>query len=57
MSQQDKISRLNLQAHQSAQYHTDEYVVDNIVSYDKITLLFNQLMVAEVCLFLVSGIR
>ncbi|EIE27455.1 hypothetical protein COCSUDRAFT_55461 [Coccomyxa subellipsoidea C-169] len=48
LDQQDKMDKLNLQAHQSAQSHTDEYVVESIVSSAKVSLLLLELLVIEV---------
>lgn len=48
LDQQDKMDKLNLQAHQSAQSHTDEYVVESIVSSAKVSLLLHELLVIEV---------
>lgn len=48
LDQQDKMDKFNLQAHQSAQSHTDEYVVESIVSSAKVSLLLHELLVIEV---------
>ncbi|BDA48751.1 Zinc finger MYND domain-containing protein 10 [Coccomyxa sp. Obi] len=48
MDQQEKLDRINLQAHQSAQSRTDEFVVDALVSSAKISLLLHQQLVIEV---------
>ena len=38
-----------LQAHENAQQHSDEFVVEGLVSYDKMSLLVQELLVFEVC--------
>lgn len=48
MDQQEKLDRINLQAHQSAQSRTDEFVMEAVVSSAKISLLLHQLLVIEV---------
>ena len=48
VEQQEKLDRINLQAHHSAQSHADEFVMVAVVSSVKISLLLRQLLVIEV---------
>ena len=36
------------QAHHNAQMHSDEFVVESLVSFDKITVLIHELIAIEV---------
>jgi hypothetical protein len=38
----------SLQAHCNAQAHSDEFVMEYLVSYDKVTTLIHDLLVIEV---------
>lgn len=55
LDQQDKLDKINLQAHQSAQSHSDEYVVEAMVSSANVSLLLHQLLVIEVSLSSQAG--
>uniref|UniRef100_A0A061SCF1 Zinc finger mynd domain-containing protein 10-like n=1 Tax=Tetraselmis sp. GSL018 TaxID=582737 RepID=A0A061SCF1_9CHLO len=46
--QRDWIEQLNIQAHHNAQTHSDEFVMEALVSFDKITVLIHELLVIEV---------
>ena len=46
--QHDALEQLNLQAHLNAQAHSDEFVKEALVSLDKVTVLVQELLVAEV---------
>jgi hypothetical protein len=48
LSQHDAIERLNIQAHQSAQCRGDEYIVEALVTHDRLSHLVHELLVAEV---------
>ncbi len=48
LRQHDAIERLNIQAHQSAQGRSDEYIVDALVTHDRLSHLVHELLVAEV---------
>ncbi len=48
MLQHDSIERLNMQAHQSAQHHSDEFVLEALLSHDRIVVLVHELLTAEV---------
>jgi hypothetical protein len=48
LMQHDWIEKLNLQAHCNAQAHSDEFVMEYLVSYDKVTTLVHDLLVIEV---------
>ncbi|KAG2431018.1 hypothetical protein HYH02_013547 [Chlamydomonas schloesseri] len=45
--QHEWIERLNLQAHYNAQTHSDEFVVELLVSLDKLQVLVHDLLVSE----------
>ncbi|MEW5307426.1 MAG: hypothetical protein WDW36_009824 [Sanguina aurantia] len=46
-TQHDAIEKLNLQAHCNAQSHSDEFVVEGLVSFDKMSVLVKELLVIE----------
>ncbi|GLC39562.1 hypothetical protein PLESTB_001626800 [Pleodorina starrii] len=46
-AQHDWIERLNLQAHYNAQTHSDEFVVELLVSLDKLHLLVHDMLLIE----------
>lgn len=48
LRQHDAIERLNIQAHQSAQCRGDEYIVEALVTHDRLSHLVHELLVAEV---------
>eukprot|EP00873_Tetraselmis_striata_P028698 jgi/Tetstr1/448962/TSEL_036187.t1 len=48
MEQHDWIEKLNLQAHHNAQTHSDEFVMESLVSFDKISTLVHELLAIEV---------
>ena len=50
LRQHDAIERLNIQAHQSAQCRSDEYVVDALVTQQRLSHLVHELLVAEASL-------
>eukprot|EP00050_Salpingoeca_kvevrii_P022724 m.131177 g.131177 ORF g.131177 m.131177 type:complete len:454 (+) comp9806_c0_seq5:884-2245(+) len=47
MQQHDYLERLNMQAHVNAAMNTDEYVLEALVSYDKLALLVHDLISIE----------
>ncbi|WIA29347.1 hypothetical protein OEZ86_011852 [Tetradesmus obliquus] len=47
MKQHDAISKLNLQAHYNAQTHSDEFVLELLLSLDKLSVLVQELLVIE----------
>ena len=46
--QHESIDRLNIQAHKNALGGTDEFIMDNFVTFDKLTILVHGLLSAEV---------
>ena len=48
LRQHDAVERLNIQAHQSAQCRSDEYIVEALVTQQRLSPLVHQLLVAEV---------
>lgn len=48
MKQHAAVSKLNLQAHQCVMAKTDNFVLEAMVTFDKVSLLVQQLLVAEV---------
>lgn len=48
LEQHDAIVQLNLQAHQNAAAHADEFVMEALVSHAKMDMLVHGLLVAEV---------
>ena len=46
-NQHETIDRLNIQAHKNALGGTDEFVMDNFVTLDKMTALVNELLTSE----------
>ncbi|KAK9825800.1 hypothetical protein WJX74_008414 [Apatococcus lobatus] len=48
VEQHDAIERLNLQAHHNAQSHSDEFVMEALVSHDKLGVLVQDLLAYEV---------
>eukprot|EP00939_MAST-03C_sp_MAST-3C-sp1_P000865 g865.t1 len=42
------LSKLNLQAHQSVASKTDNFVLESFVTFDKVSLLIHELLVAEI---------
>jgi hypothetical protein len=47
IKQHEKIEKLNLQAHQSAQAHADEYIMEACLTFDKIETLLKELLNIE----------
>lgn len=47
MAQHQRIEKLNLQAHQSAMTNSDEFVLESILTFDKIPVLLNDLLSIE----------
>lgn len=47
MKQHESLEQLNLQAHQSAQQAGDEYVLEALLTFDKLKLLVHELLVME----------
>ncbi|CAM9226068.1 unnamed protein product [Ectocarpus fasciculatus] len=47
MAQHQSIEKLNLQAHQSAMTNSDEYVLESILTFNKIPVLLNDLLAIE----------
>ena len=48
MSQHESIERLNIQCHQSAQSKHDEYVVNEIITQDKLSTIIYNLITTEI---------
>lgn len=48
LDQHDWVEKLNLQAHLNAQSHSDEFVKEALVCLDKVTVLVQDLLLAEV---------
>jgi hypothetical protein len=48
MEQHDWVEKLNLQAHHNAQTHSDEFVMESLVSFDKMSVLVHELLAIEV---------
>jgi hypothetical protein len=48
MAQHQRIEKLNLQAHQSAMTNSDEFVLESILTFDKIPVLLNDLLSIEI---------
>ncbi|KAK9815647.1 hypothetical protein WJX72_007380 [[Myrmecia] bisecta] len=48
VEQHEWVEKLNLQAHHNAQTHSDEFVMEGLVSHDKLTVLVQELLVFEV---------
>eukprot|EP00879_Flechtneria_rotunda_P027397 GHRR01029345.1.p1 GENE.GHRR01029345.1~~GHRR01029345.1.p1 ORF type:complete len:141 (+),score=49.76 GHRR01029345.1:673-1095(+) len=48
LKQHGAITKLNLQAHLNAQTHSDEFVLELLVSLDKLSVLVQELLVIEV---------
>lgn len=47
MKQHERIEKLNLQAHQSAQAHADEYIMEACLTFDKVETLLKELLNIE----------
>jgi hypothetical protein len=47
VKQHEKLEKLNLQAHQSAQAHADEYILEACLTFDKIELLVKDMLNTE----------
>ena len=47
MKQHAHLSQLNLQAHQSVMGKTDNYVLEAMVTFDKVEVLIHELLVSE----------
>lgn len=47
MKQHESLEQLNLQAHQSAQQGGDEYVLEALITFDKLKVLVHELLVVE----------
>jgi hypothetical protein len=47
MKQHESIARLNLQSHQNAMSNSDEFVMENVITYDKMRTLVHELLVVE----------
>ena len=50
MEQHDNVEKLNLQAHHNTRMHADEFVMEALLSYSKLSVLVHQLLVAEASL-------
>lgn len=48
MEQHRKIEKLNLQAHQSALSNSDEFILEAIITFDKLDVLINELLIIEI---------
>jgi zinc finger MYND domain-containing protein 10 len=48
MQQHEKLERLNLQAHQSALTHSDEFILESFLTFSKIEFLINDLILIEI---------
>lgn len=47
MHQHEKLEKLNLQAHQSAMTQSDEYILESILTFDKLQVLIHDLLIIE----------
>ena len=47
MKQHESLEQLNLQAHQSAQQAGDEFVLETLITFDKLKLLVHELLAIE----------
>mmetsp|Transcript_8990 Transcript_8990/g.33923 ORF Transcript_8990/g.33923 Transcript_8990/m.33923 type:complete len:382 (+) Transcript_8990:72-1217(+) len=47
MRQHEALQRLNMQAHQSAKTNSDEFVVEALLTFEKVSLLVKELLVVE----------
>ncbi len=47
MEQQRILSQLNLQAHQSVMEKKDEFIIEALETYDKISVVIHELLVIE----------
>lgn len=47
LEQHSNLERLNLQSHQSAKAHTDEFVLEAFLTFDKLSTLVHELLVIE----------
>jgi zinc finger MYND domain-containing protein 10 len=48
MQQHEKLEKLNLQAHQSALTHSDEFILESFLTFSKIEFLINDLILIEI---------
>lgn len=55
LRQHDALERLNIQAHQSAQCRSDEYIVEALVTQQRLSCLVHELLAAEVGCLLFPG--
>ena len=47
MQQHEALEKLNLQAHQSARCHTDEFVLEAFVTFDKLPCLIRDVVLVD----------
>ena len=47
-NQRENLERLNLQAHQNAVTHSDEFVKEFLISHDKVSVVVHELLLIEV---------
>ena len=47
LKQHEKLEKLNLQAHQSARSHTDEFVLEAFVTFDRLPCLIRDLILVD----------
>jgi hypothetical protein len=47
MQQHEKLEKLNLQAHQSAMTQSDEYILESILTFNKLEVLIHDLLIIE----------
>jgi hypothetical protein len=48
MIQHEIFEKLNLQAHQSAMTNSDEYILESILTYSKLEIIFHELLIIEI---------
>jgi hypothetical protein len=48
MEQHEWLEKLNLQAHQSARAHSDEFVLEAFITFDKLPCLIRDLLLVDV---------
>ena len=47
MKQHEVLEKLNMQSHQNAASNSDEFVMENLITYDKMSCLVHELLAAE----------
>ena len=47
LDQHAHLEKLNLQAHQSAMTNSDEYIIESLITFDKLDVLIHDLLIIE----------